>query len=130
MTSGSAGFLPAKTPTVAYFELFLGSPRSALAHRNSRASLDFGHWPNLFSSLCLYRRRVGPRPATSILGGQLLSARALTRALLSLGVLFGRRPLRSMSLWVIGLYRVGLSLLFTHCDISAARGGSLNVLEV
>ena len=42
MTPGSAGFLPAKTPTVASIELFLGSPRSALAHRDSQALLDFG----------------------------------------------------------------------------------------
>ena len=105
MTSGSAGFLPAKTPTVACFELFAGSPRSALVHRDSQALLDISVLP----SVCM--AAMEPHPAASVsVGSVLLSARALTRAFLSLGPLFGRRLLRSSIYYLHGLF---LRAIFT-----------------
>ena len=127
MSPGSAVFLPAKTPTVAYCERVpfrVSAPELpsftrlwVLAH-----SLFF---PLFYPSPCGHARRC----PSSVDG--CWSAQALTRALLSLGfmfscVLFGRclfhqRPLQGGDDCI---------LLFPHCDLSAARGDSLDVLEV
>ena len=82
MIPDSAGFLPAKTPTVAFCELYLGIPVPHLC-TGTPALYSF----DLSQSSFLPTVAVHPR-------GAVMCARALTRALLSLNISFGRRPTR------------------------------------
>ena len=103
---------------MALCELHLAVP---VPHLRTGTPALYSCWvlSHFFSSLYFCSVAVGPFPATSILGGQWWRARALTRALLSLGVLFNQRPLRSAT--SSGLWGYLRPLLFFQSTAAATQ---------